>query len=243
MGWPRDEDRYKARAIAKWSLLPSVSHQAVSEGQWQQYFEERVAIELDGFDANSEAAHGDSGAPDPRAKEIVDSTRARVEDSLHDAGMSEEQYGKSLDSLVYLLPFTGTSDGGDPKTITMATVLYSPYATVNSVTLLCEFHHKDNVTTVRCEQSDRTIIPLVEVHKNDTETRIKRLASRETLTRIKYFLFGDHVPQLTPWRMFDLLFGAAAINEMGEDLIWVTKNAAREYIIHNEDLYDSGSYT
>lgn len=242
MGWTREEESFKGKAITKWSLLPTYSHQAVSEGQWQQYYEERVAIELDGYGANSDKSDAESSQPDPRSQEILESTRARVGDSLHEAGFSEAQYGKSLAQLVYLLPFSGTSDGGDPKTITMATVFYSPYATVNSVSLVYEYHHNNDVTMLRCEQSDSATIPLVEVHKSETETRIKRLASRETLTRIKYFLFGDHAPQLTPWRMFELLFGAAAIDELGEDLIWITKNSAREYIIHNEDLYDNGFF-
>lgn len=230
------KETFRGRSIVRWQLLPSVSHQSVSEGQWRQYYDERRTIELDGLGANhpdmEETEHADR---DPRAEAMLESVRGRVEDVLRECGYDSISYQRSIQELVYLLPFVGDQNGNDPRTIAMATVLYSPYETINYVTLSYEHHHKTNISTMTCEQSDGTEVRLIELVKVGGETTVRRLASEDSLLRTRHFVFGANAENMSAWTVLDLLLCAAAFGELGEDSSWIRRAGLREYSLHPDD--------
>lgn len=219
-------ETFKGKATVRWQLLPSFSHQSVSEGQWKEYYEERETIELDGLGANQPSLQEpeiDSDVHNPRAAGILISARARIKEILHECGYEGISYARSINSLVYLLPFTGEHDGSDPRTITIATVFYTPYQSINYLTLSYERHHKDQSITLSCELSDSRRVPLVEISSVDQPggSTLRGIATTEDLTRVRHFIFGDNFPAITPWKVFELLLGASAIENFGQDMAWL----------------------
>lgn len=218
-------ETFKGRAIVRWQLLPTVSHQSVSEGQWKEYYEERETIELDGLGANRPTLTEpeiDLENCNPRAVAILESVRGGLEEILSDCGYGGISYARSIHSLVYLLPFTGERDGSDPRTITIASVFYSPHETINYLTLSYELHHNDKSSTLSCELSDKKKIALVDitdVHAPGGAT-LRRQVTMEELTRIRHFVFGDNA-LVTAWKMFEILLCASAIESLGEDMGWL----------------------
>lgn len=220
------QESYKGKAAVRWQLLHTTSHQSVSEGQWKEYYEEREMIELDGLGANQPSLQEpelDSDTYNPRAAQILESARARITEILYECDYRSISYARSIKSLVYLLPFMGVREGSDPRTITVATVFYSPYQTTNYLTLTYETHHRDQSSFLNCVLSNSVAIPLVEIANAEQPAgkTLRRVVTVEDLTRIKHFIFGDNAPIVTPWKVFELLVGASAIEDFSEDLEWL----------------------